>query len=126
MSHHHDGRSIAVMVLLDLSESLNQKAAPAARRTVTILELSQEAVSLLAWAIDHLGDPCAIAGFHSNTRHEVRFQHIKGFSERWDDTVKAGWRPCRRVGPRAWVRRCATPAITSNTAKCRQEASCCC
>jgi nitric oxide reductase NorD protein len=54
-----------------------------------VLELSQEAVSLLAWAIDHLGDPCAIAGFHSNTRHEVRFQHIKGFSERWDDTVKA-------------------------------------
>jgi nitric oxide reductase NorD protein len=46
-------------------------------------------VSLLAWAIDHLGDACAIAGFHSNTRHEVRYQHIKGFSERWDDTVKA-------------------------------------
>ena len=55
----------------------------------TVLELSQEAVSLLAWAIDRLGDPLAIAGFHSNTRHEVRYQHIKGFSERWDDTVKA-------------------------------------
>jgi nitric oxide reductase activation protein len=46
-------------------------------------------VSLLAWAIDCLGDSCAIAGFHSNTRHEVRYQHIKGFSESWDDTVKA-------------------------------------
>jgi nitric oxide reductase NorD protein len=86
MSHTTAGRNIAVMVLLDLSESLNGKS-PAVRQTV--LELSQEAVSLLAWAIDRLGDPCAIAGFHSNTRHEVRFQHIKGFSERWDDTVKA-------------------------------------
>ncbi|MDO9242820.1 MAG: VWA domain-containing protein, partial [Rhodocyclaceae bacterium] len=86
MSHRTDGRNITVLLLLDLSESLNEKAAGGQQ---TILELSQEAVSLLAWAIDCLGDPCAIAGFHSNTRHEVRYQHIKGFSERWDDTVKA-------------------------------------
>lgn len=94
--HRTDGRDIAVLVLLDLSASLNDKVAD--DRSQTILELSQEAVSLLAWAIDCLGDPFAIAGFHSNTRHEVRYQHIKGFSERWDDTVKsrlaameAGW-----------------------------------
>jgi uncharacterized protein YegL len=86
MSHRTDGRNIAVLLLLDLSESLNQKAAGSQQ---TILELSQEAVSLLAWAIDRLGDPCAIAGFHSNTRHEVRYQHIKGFSEGWEDSVKA-------------------------------------
>ena len=86
MNHRTDGRSIDVLVLLDLSESLNQKVANSDQ---TVLELSQEAVSLLAWAIDHLGDAYAIAGFHSNTRHEVRYQHIKGFSERWDDTVKA-------------------------------------
>jgi hypothetical protein len=86
MSHRTDGRSIDVLLLLDLSESLNQKVANSDQ---TILELSQEAVSLLAWAIDHLGDAYAIAGFHSNTRHEVRYQHVKGFSERWDDTVKA-------------------------------------
>jgi nitric oxide reductase activation protein len=52
------------------------------------LELSQEAVSLLAWAIEKLGDPFSISGFHSNTRHDVRFMHIKGFSEKWDDEVK--------------------------------------
>jgi nitric oxide reductase NorD protein len=50
--------------------------------------LSQEAVSLLAWAIEKLGDPFAIAGFHSNTRHDVRYLHIKGYSEHWDDGVK--------------------------------------
>ena len=86
MSHRTDGRDIAVMLLLDLSESLNGKVGESNQ---TILELSREAVSLLAWAIDCLGDPFAIAGFHSNTRHEVRYQHIKGFSERWDDSVKA-------------------------------------
>ena len=88
MSHRTDGRNITVLLLLDLSESLNQNVGGAAGAQ-TILELSREAVSLLAWAIDCLGDPYAIAGFHSNTRHEVRYQHIKGFSERWDDDVKA-------------------------------------
>ena len=86
MSHRHDGRDIAVTLLLDLSESLNQVPEGADR---SILQLSQEAVSLLAWAIEHLGDEFAIAGFNSDTRHEVRYQHIKGFTEHWDDTVKA-------------------------------------
>ncbi len=86
MSHKTSGRDIAVLLLLDLSESLNEKTP---KGDQTILELSQEAVSLLAWAIEHLGDPFAIGGFHSDTRHQVRYQHIKGFSERWNDDVKA-------------------------------------
>ncbi|MBZ0092381.1 MAG: VWA domain-containing protein [Sulfuricellaceae bacterium] len=85
MSHKTNGRDIAVMLLLDLSESLNEKAAGSGQ---TILELSQEAVSLLAWAIDKLGDPFAIGGFHSNTRHDVRYLHVKGYSEHWNDEVK--------------------------------------
>ncbi|RFO94885.1 hypothetical protein DIC66_21010 [Rhodoferax lacus] len=85
-SSQSNGRSIAVMLVLDLSESLNARA-PGSQQSV--LELSQEAVSLLAWAVDQLGDPLAIAGFHSNTRHEVRYLHIKGFGERWGDTVKS-------------------------------------
>ncbi len=85
MSHRTDGRNIAVMLLLDLSESLNEKAAGSDQ---TILELSQEAVSLLAWAVEQLGDPFAIAGFHSNTRHDVRYLHIKGYGEHWGDDAK--------------------------------------
>ncbi len=85
MSHRTDGRNIAVMLLLDLSQSLNEKAAGSDQ---TILQLSQEAVSLLAWSIEQLGDPFAIAGFHSNTRHDVRYLHIKGYGEHWDDEVK--------------------------------------
>lgn len=86
MSHRHDGRDIAVLLLLDLSASLNEIPEGCEQ---SILELSQEAVALLGLAIDGLGDSFAIAGFSSNTRHEVRYQHIKGFSEKWDDTVKA-------------------------------------
>ncbi|QTR46967.1 VWA domain-containing protein [Thiothrix litoralis] len=85
MSHKHDGRNIAVMLLLDLSASISEVPEGA---TQSILELSQEAVSLLAYAIEALGDPFAIAGFASNTRHEVRYQHIKGFKEHWNDEVK--------------------------------------
>jgi len=86
MSHRTDGRNVAVSLVLDLSQSLSEKAAGSNQ---TILELSQEAVSLLAWTIDQVGDPFAIAGFNSNTRHDVRFYHIKGFSEAWGDDVKS-------------------------------------
>ncbi|HEX5697648.1 MAG TPA: VWA domain-containing protein [Rhodoferax sp.] len=86
MSHTTDGRSIAVTLLLDLSQSLNEKARGSEQ---TVLQLSQEAVSLLAWAVQQLGDPLAIAGFHSDTRHDVRYYHLKGFGESWGDDVKA-------------------------------------
>lgn len=85
MSHKNDGRDIAVMLVVDLSQSLNEKAAGSAQ---TILALSQEAVTLLAWTIDKLGDKFAIGGFNSNTRHDVRYSHIKGFGEHFDDNVK--------------------------------------
>ena len=95
MRHRHDGRDIAVMLLMDLSESVDEIPLGCEQ---TILELSLEAVSLLGWAIEQLGDSFAIAGFSSNTRHEVRYQHIKGYSEPWNDQVKgrlaalqAGW-----------------------------------
>jgi nitric oxide reductase activation protein len=86
MSTRTDGRDIAVLLLLDLSQSVNDKE-PGSDETV--LTLSRGAVALLAWAISQLGDRLAIAGFHSNTRHEVRVLHIKGYSEPWDDTPKA-------------------------------------
>ena len=86
MNHQHDGRNIAVTLLLDLSASLDEIPTGCSQ---TILELSQEAVALLSLAIDELGDPFAIAGFSSNTRHQVRYQHIKGFNEKWDDEVKS-------------------------------------
>ncbi len=86
MSHKHDGRDIAVLLLMDLSASLDEIPEGC---TQSILELSREAVTLLGWSIEQLGDKFAIAGFHSDTRHNVRYHHIKGFTEHWDDGVKA-------------------------------------
>ncbi len=85
MSHRSDGRSIAVSLLLDLSASLGDVPQGCVQSK---LELSQEAVSLLSWAIEEMGDPFAIGGFHSNTRHEVRYFHFKGYKERWGNKVK--------------------------------------
>ena len=89
MSMKPDGRDISVLVLLDLSQSVNDAVAgQAPPGGSTILELSREAVSLLGWTLDALGDPYAIAGFASNTRHDVRYFHFKGFGEPWGDEVK--------------------------------------
>lgn len=85
MSHRTDGRDIAVSLLIDLSQSVSEVPEGCAQ---SVLEISREAVTLLGWAIDHLDDEFAIAGFSSNSRHEVRFQHIKGYTEGWDDLVK--------------------------------------
>jgi uncharacterized protein YegL len=85
-SYRSNGRSVAVTLLLDLSESLNDSV-PGGQQSV--LELSQEAVALLAWTVEQLGDPLAIAGFHSNTRHDVRYLHLKGFGEHWGEEVKS-------------------------------------
>lgn len=86
ISHRTAGRDISVLLLLDLSQSLNASLPGSGQ---SVLDTAREAVALLAWAIDQLGDACAIAGFHSNTRHEVRYHHLKGFSESWGDAVKA-------------------------------------
>jgi len=86
MSTRTDGRDIAVLLLMDLSASGNDLVAGSGE---TVLDTSRAAAALLAWAVSRLGDPLAIAGFHSNTRHEVRYFHIKGFSEEWDERPKA-------------------------------------
>jgi len=84
-SHVKDGRDISILLLLDLSQSINE--VPEGLSS-TILELSQEAVAVLSEAVEALGDPFAIAGFASNTRHEVRYTHFKGFTESWNDDAK--------------------------------------
>ncbi len=84
--HEKDGRDISVLLLLDLSESINDTPPGA---DASILQTSQEAVSLLATAVEALGDPFGIAGFSSNTRFEVRYTHFKGFNEPWGPEPKA-------------------------------------
>jgi len=81
-SFEHDCRSVSVLLLLDLSHSLNDTPQGSNK---TILQLSQEAVSILAWATDAIGDKFAIAGFNSNTRKQVMYYHIKAYNESFED-----------------------------------------
>lgn len=82
-------RDLAVIVLMDLSESTNQRINPNDEYSQTILDLTREATSLLAWAIDSIGDPFAVHGFASDGRHAVQYTVFKAFSEPFADKAKA-------------------------------------
>lgn len=79
-------RDLAVLVLLDLSESTNETL-PGSDRPV--LQLARDATTLLAWAIAGIGDPFAIHGFASDGRHDVQYYRFKDFGQPFDDEVKA-------------------------------------
>ena len=103
-------RDLSVILLIDLSESTNDplpdsrsaslasEAAPAqtdpagddddAATETTILDLSREAATLMADAMDKIGDPFAIHGFDSNGRHDVEYYRFKDFDEHYNDEVK--------------------------------------
>ncbi|OGT22223.1 MAG: VWA domain-containing protein, partial [Gammaproteobacteria bacterium RBG_16_57_12] len=79
-------RDLAVLVLLDLSESTNELVEGGDK---SILQLTREAAALVATAINGIGDPFAIHGFASDGRHDVQYFRFKDFSQRFDDEVKA-------------------------------------
>ena len=79
-------RDISVMVLVDLSESTNDKVAG---QDHTVLDLTRQACVLLADAISKIGDPFAIHGFCSDGRHEVEYYRFKDFDQPYDDVPKA-------------------------------------
>jgi nitric oxide reductase NorD protein len=79
-------RDLAVLVLLDLSESTNETL-PGSDRAV--IQLAREATTLLSWAIDGIGDPFAIHGFASDGRHDVQYFRFKDFDQPFDDQAKA-------------------------------------
>lgn len=79
-------RDLAVLVLLDLSQSTNDQVPG---QPHTVLELTRAACALLADAIQTVGDPFAIHGFCSDGRHDVRYWRFKDFQRPCDDLVKA-------------------------------------
>ena len=79
-------RDISVMVLLDLSESTNEKVVG---QDQTVLDLTRQACVLLSEAIHKIGDPFAIHGFCSDGRHDVEYYRFKDFSQPYNDEPKA-------------------------------------
>ena len=80
-------RDLAVLILLDLSESTNDPVDGEEGRT--ILDLTREAAALVATAISGIGDSFAIHGFASDSRHDVQYYRFKDFSQHFDDEIRA-------------------------------------
>lgn len=80
-------RDLSVLLLIDLSESTNDKVRDA-EEDVTVLSLARDATALLADAMQKIGDPFAIHGFDSNGRHDVEYFRFKDFDAPYDEKVK--------------------------------------
>lgn len=86
MRNTRKDRDIAVMALLDLSQSTNNRVTG---HDHTVLDLTRQATVLLAEAIQRVGDPFAIHGFCSNGRHDVAYYRFKDFGQEYDKAAKA-------------------------------------
>ena len=79
-------RDLSVVVLMDLSESTNEAMAGSDK---TVLQLTREAATLVATAINGIGDPFALHGFASDGRHDVQYYRFKDFNQHFDDEAKS-------------------------------------
>ena len=86
MRYKRNTRDLAVMVLLDMSESANDKVRG---HDYSIMDLTRAATVLLSDALDRIGDPFALHGFCSDGRHDVHYYRFKDFDQPYDDLVKA-------------------------------------
>jgi len=87
-------RDLSILVLMDLSESTNEKIGvqegePEYDTAPSILDLTRESTGLLAWAIDAIGDNFAVHGFASDGRHDVQYYRFKDFNQSYDDEAKS-------------------------------------
>jgi hypothetical protein len=88
-------RDLAIVVLMDLSESTNEKIGGLNEGDVgydeapSVLDLTRESTGLLAWAIDSIGDNFAVHGFASDGRHDVQYYRFKEFEQGYDDEAKS-------------------------------------
>ncbi len=86
MRHKRSERDLAVMVLLDMSESTNDKVRG---QDYSVMDLSRAATVLLSDALDRIGDPFALHGFCSDGRHDVHYHRLKDFDQPYNALVKA-------------------------------------
>ena len=78
-------RSLATLLLADLSLSTDAYATPLAR----VIDVIRDALFVFGEALSATGDPFAIWGFSSVRRQHVRMQYLKAFADRWSDVSRA-------------------------------------
>lgn len=108
----HRQRDVAVSMLLDLSHSTSERA-PDGR---TGLDLAREAALLAATAMQAGGDRCAIDGFCSDGREEVRYYRFKRADSPLDEAVLS-----RLAGARSHLSTRMGAAIRHATASLARE-----
>ena len=79
-----EDRASSILVLLDLSESTNDRPGPGPE---SILDIEKRAALLLVQAAALGGDRIAIHGFSSNTREEVNYYRLIDFGAPLDATA---------------------------------------
>jgi nitric oxide reductase activation protein len=82
-------RDLALVVLMDLSESTKEHIDKGDPNSPTVIGLTRDATGLLAWAIDSIGDAFAVHGFASDGRHDVQYYRFKDFDQPYDDLPKS-------------------------------------
>ena len=78
-------RDLSALLLIDVSESTRDRLTSGE----TILDVERLAVSILAEAMDKLGDPFSLLAFASDGREDVKMTSIKSFDESYDRSCKA-------------------------------------
>ncbi|MEW6301391.1 MAG: hypothetical protein AB1671_27275, partial [Thermodesulfobacteriota bacterium] len=104
-------RDVAALFLVDMSASTDEPVVPVIphysdedpddwlaawkKRPATpqprprrIIDVTKEALVLMAAALEEIGDTYAIYGFSGQGRHDVEFYHVKSFAETLSPTVK--------------------------------------
>jgi len=76
-------RSIAVHLLLDISQSTADPAGPG----ISILDMERDAAAILAGTMSQLGDDLAITAFSSAGRQDLRVTPVKAFGAPLDETT---------------------------------------
>lgn len=76
-------RSLASVMLADLSLSTDAYATPQAR----VIDLVRDSLFVFGHALDSVGDPFEMLGF-SSVRRALRVHELKRFGERWDGPAR--------------------------------------
>ena len=82
----HDERSLATLLLADLSLSTEAHVPGTEQRVIDVI---REALYVFGEALEGSGDPFAMLGFSSVKRQHVRIQRLKDFSDAWDTSAQA-------------------------------------
>lgn len=77
-------RQMATLLLADLSLSTDSTVTAPIR----VIEVIQDALLLFGETLHALGDRFALYGFSSLNRQQVRYHHLKAFSDRYDAAVR--------------------------------------